>query len=264
MNRLRAGLARFLWQRVMPAAVCLLLAATVWQASVWAFDLPAYLLPGPLQVAAAGWNKAGVLALGTLLTGGAALAGFGLSLAVGVAIAVVFSQSQWIRRGGYPYAILLQTVPIVAIAPLVINWFGPGWLGVIAVAHIISVFPIIANTTGGLLEVPAGCLDLFRLNRAGRRQTLCKLRFPAAVPQIVTGAKTSAGLAVVGAIVGEFFAGFGASRQGLGYLILQAIPQLRTDELFAQVIASALLGVLIFAAVSLVGEYVLRRWTSAE
>ncbi|MCP4812646.1 MAG: ABC transporter permease subunit, partial [Planctomycetaceae bacterium] len=141
----------------------------------------------------------------------------------------------------------------VAIAPLVINWFGNGFQSIVVVTVVISLFPVITSVTVGLTSVDRGLRDLFEMNRASRWQTLLKLRMPHAVPYLVTGARTSSGLAVVGAIVGEFFAGYASDHYGLGYLVLQSSGQLRTDLLFATIISSALLGVMMFALVTWVG-----------
>jgi NitT/TauT family transport system permease protein len=177
---------------------------------------------------------------------------------------LVFSQSAWIRNSCYPYAIFLQTVPIVAIAPLVITWFDYGFHSVVIISFVLSLFPIIANATTGMVTVDPLLADLFRLHNATRWQLLVKLRLPNAVPHIVTGAKTSSGLAVVGAIVGEFFVGPGMDRYGLGSLIQQKLAQLKTAEAFAALFASTALSVAIFAAVSYTGSWVLGRWFSAS
>jgi NitT/TauT family transport system permease protein len=238
----------------------LVIVLVLWHFTVAAFDLPAYLVPSPGAVRETFVTNAATLAMATLISGLAALCGFLISLILGVAIAVLFSQSALIRRGFYPYAIFLQTVPIVAIAPLIINWFDPGFRAVLVVVAIISLFPIVASTTVGLTSISASLVDLFRLHRATRWQRLRKLQLPHAVPSLINGARTSSGLAVVGAIVGEFFAGFGVSQPGLGNLITQASSQLKTDLLFATMILSAILGVIIFGGVSFVGSCFLRRW----
>ena len=199
----------------------------------------------------------------TGLTGAGALCGFAASIVLGTFVAFLFSQSSAIRSSCYPYAIFLQTVPIVAIAPLIVTWFGAGFRSVVIIACIISLFPIITNVTTGLISVDAGLHDLFRLHRATRWQLLRKLQIPNAVPYLVTGARTSSGLAVVGAIVGEFFVGYGTRQHGLGFIILYAGPQLKTDQLFAATIASALLGIIMFTATTLVGKAVLGKWYEA-
>ena len=211
-----------------------------------------------------GRGRRAELVAATGLTGAGALCGFVASVVAGHRLSrSLFSQSGVIRSSCYPYAIFLQTVPIVAIAPLIVTWFGSGFHSVVMIACIISLFPIITNVTTGLITVDAGLQDLFRLHRATRWQLLRKLQIPNAVPYLVTGARTSSGLAVVGAIVGEFFVGYGTQQHGLGFIILYAGPQLKTDQLFAATIASALLGIIMFAATTLVGKAVLAKWYEA-
>lgn len=236
----------------------------LWQLLCVALALPRYLVPAPSHVFAAALANAGALATGTALTGAAALLGFLISLTLGTAIAVLFSQSRLLSRSLYPYAIFLQTVPVVAVAPLIVIWFGTGLISVVLVSVMISLFPVITNGTTGLTRVDPQFLELFAMRDASRGQVLRKLRLPGAVPYLITGAKISCGLAVIGAIIGELFAGYGVAGFGLGYLILQASGQLKTAELFAAIFACTLLGLLLFAAVSLLGEVVLRRWRGRE
>jgi NitT/TauT family transport system permease protein len=154
----------------------------------------------------------------------------------------------------------LQTVPIVAIAPLIVIWIGEGFLAVVAIAFLVSLFPIITNATDGLVNIRPALADLFRLNRASRWQTLVLLRLPASLPNLVTGLKISSGTSVLGAIVGEFFAGAGADHPGLGYLIFAAKGQFRLDFLFAAIITCTLLGIAIFSAVDTIGRHWLLYW----
>jgi NitT/TauT family transport system permease protein len=247
-------------RNVVPPVALLLLVLVVWEAAVLWFQIPVYLLPGPLRVGRAAVENLPQLAQSTALTATAAGGGFVSSLVAGVLVAFVFSQSRVIRNSCYPYAIFLQTVPIVAIAPLIITWFDYGFQSVVIVAFIISLFPIITNATTGMIAVDPQLVDLFRLHNATRWQILIKLRLPNSVPYVVTGAKSSSGLAVVGAIVGEFFVGAGSGRFGLGFLIRQKLEHLKTAELFAAVIAATLLGVAIFATVSAAGATLLSRW----
>lgn len=247
----------------LPPIVLFLIVVIAWQAIVEIRDLPRYLLPGPLTVATEAWAERAKLAEAFGLTGAAALCGFGASLTVGTFVAATFSLSSVIRASGYPYAIFLQTVPIVAIAPLIVVCFGYGFHSVVVVAFIISLFPVITNVTTGLTKVDRDLLDLFRIHNASRWQVLFKLRLPSSVPYLVTGAKISSGMAVVGAIVGEFFAGLGSTRSGLGYLISRANEQTDTAGLVAAIIASTMLGILVFATVNLAGGSILSRWYHA-
>jgi NitT/TauT family transport system permease protein len=245
---------------VLPPLAAFLIVVAIWQLAVSAFQIERYLLPGPLPVLESAQKNFVDLFSGFLITGGEAVAGFFSSLIIGILIACLFSQSRLIRTSLFPYAVFLQTVPIVAIAPLIVIWFGSGFFSVVLVSFIISLFPVITNATAGLLQVDPDLLDLFRLNNATRWQTLSKLRLPSAVPSIITGARIASGAAVIGAIVGEFFAGYAARHKGLGVMIQQIKDNLDTSKMFALVIASTFLGLLIFSAVSWIGQAILNRW----
>jgi len=239
-------------------ALCFFLA--VWEGLCHSLAVPAYLLPPPSAIVEAGLSSAPTLAAAALTTGRAALTGFGLSAVFGALAAIALASSRPLERALYPYTVFLQTVPIVAIAPLLVLWFGPGLRAVSVSAFIVSVFPVIANTLAGLRSVEPALRDLFRLYGAGRLATLLKLEIPSALPSIVTGLRVASGLAVIGAIVGEFVAGFSEDAAGLGILVLSAYRQLRTDLLFAAVLTASILGLGLFGAVSLTGERLLRRW----
>lgn len=255
----RTPLTRVLRQALPPVGL-LVAAAVVWQAAVMVFRVPPFVLPAPVQIARAAAASSRTLLAATLVTGGAAICGFAASTVVGCLIAFAFSQSEIIRRSLYPYAIFLQTVPIVAIAPLIILWFGTGFQSVVLVSFIVGLFPIITNMTTGLTRLEGNLVDLFRVYHASRTQMLVKLRLPAAVPCLITGAKTSSGLSVIGAIVGEFFAGYQAQTFGLGYLIIVTSQQLKTAELFAAIFCSTVLGLIIFSGISAAGNGILARW----
>jgi NitT/TauT family transport system permease protein len=245
---------------VLPPLVALLLAIAMWEACERLFDPPRFLLPSPSEVARSIARQPGKLLGAAGRTGVAAVAALGISVVAGTLIGFLFSQSVFLRRSLYPYAIFLQTVPIVAIAPLIVLWFGYGTGSIITVAVLISLFPVITGATTGLTNPDPLLADLFALHHASRWQTLWKLRLPTAIPSIITGATTSSGLAVIGAIVGEFFTGYGTNDFGLGFLIRVTADQSRTADLFAAVLASTALGVLIFAAVSGVGAAIFDRW----
>ena len=247
----------------LPPFVLFLLVLAAWQAAVSVFKLQAFYMPGPALVARAAWENRAALAQATLTTGAAALTGFAGSLLGGFAIALAFSQSRIIRRSCFPYAIFLQTVPIVAIAPLIVTWFGYGFRSVAIVAFIIGLFPIITTGTAGLTAIDPALRELFEFHNATRWQLLWKLRLPLALPYFVSGARTSSGLSVIGAIVGEIFTGNTTTSFGLGYLVSQTAGNLKTAYLFAAVLASTLLGLLIFGAVTIAGEFLLRRWRLA-
>jgi len=174
---------------------------------------------------------------------------------------LVFAQFRWMRRMFYPYTILLQTVPILAVAPLILMWVGPGILSVTLVAFIICLAPIIANATQGLISVEPNLVHLFLMHNASRLQILTRLRLPHAVPSLFVGIRIAAGISVIGAITGELFAGSSkVGEGGLGYSILYASAQLQTDYLFALVLAATVLGFAFFFAVMFLEWYFLHNW----
>jgi NitT/TauT family transport system permease protein len=235
----------------------LALAILFWDLGTRLFEPPAYVLPSPGRVLSAARQHAPQLLQASWRTGSAALFGLVASFVVGLLVSLLFSQSRTLERSLYPYAIFLQTVPIIAIAPLIVTWIGTGFVSVVVVAFVISLFPIITSATTGLVSIEPQLLELFELHRASRWQTLLKLRLPHSVPFLVTGLKTSCGLAVVGCIVGENFVGYDLEHFGLGYLIMQSSNQIKADYLFAAIIASTLLGVVMFTLVSLVGRWLI-------
>ena len=255
--------AASLLKALMPVFFLLIVLA-VWHVVIVLNDVKPFMAPSPLAVGQAMLDQFPKLAHATWVTALAAISGYLASLAIGTIIAFVFSQSRIIRTSCYPYAILLQTVPIVAVAPLIIAWFGNGFQSVVIVSAIISLFPVLTNATTGMLTVDPNLLDLFRLHGASRWQTWMHLRLPSAVPYIITGARTSSGLAIIGAIIGEFFVGYGTKHFGLGYLIQQTTKFMKTDELFAAMIASTLLGVTMFGGMTLLSRTILSRWFEAD
>ncbi len=244
----------------LPPFVAAVVALAVWEGAARALSVPAYLLPPPSAVASAAVGDASALAGACVTTGLASLVGFLASAVIGVAVAIGLASSRIVERGLYPYAVALQTVPIVAIAPLLVLWCGAGPRAVAASAFIVSVFPVITNSLAGIRAVEPALRDLFTLYGASRSQVLFKLELAHAAPQIATGLRIACGLSVIGAIVGEFVAGFSEGSPGLGILVMTSYRQLRTDLLFAAVGCSALLGMLMFGMVSAASSLVLRRW----
>lgn len=235
--------------------------ALSWHALVVLFKIPAVILPKPLDVLTSMWTQRWELLRASWVTLQAALLGLAASALIGSVIAVLFSQSRWIRTAFYPYVIFLQTVPIVAIAPLLMIWSGPGLRAVVLVSCIISIFPIISNVTSGLLSIDQNHLDLFRMQEASRWQTLVKLRIPSAIPGLVLGLRVSCGLAVIGAIVGELFVASSGAYDGLGMVMMAKQANLKIADLMGTILASTCLGILLFVAVQFLGSVVLRRWT---
>ena len=253
--------ARRFWPALIGFAGFLLL----WQMIVIMFQMHPITLPPPRTVVLTFWKEREALFEGFLATGAASLLGLLSSVAVGVLVAIVFSQSKWVRSAFYPYVIFLQTVPIVAIAPLLITWFGYGFTTVVLVASIISLFPIVSNVTAGLISIDENLKDLFRLCGATPVQMLVKLRIPHAVSHLVLGLRISAGLAVIGAIVGEFFVGSGSTGYaGLGTLMTGWQNLARTDAVIAAIFVSTLLGLATLGLVNLLARVGLRRWTASS
>jgi NitT/TauT family transport system permease protein len=233
----------------------------LWQIAVLVLHVPKYMLPGPWIVATAVKERFSDLIKSLLITTEAAALGLVSSILVGVAVALVFAQWRWLRQLLFPYTILLQTVPIVAIAPLIIMWAGTGVYSVALIAFIICLAPIIANTTQGLISVDENLVHLFLMHNATAAQILFKLRLPHAMPNLFVGIRISAGIAVIGAIIGELFAGSSrVGEGGLGYSILYAGNQLETDYLFALVFAATVLGFVFFFTGMFLEWYFLHNW----
>lgn len=238
--------------------IVLMLVLGVWQFFVTSSGISGVILPGPADIWKAAVRSRGELLSATMRTSLSALSGLTAATLIGTLTAFLFSQSVVVRRALFPYALLLQTVPIIAVAPIIVVSLGRGFLSISLIACIISLFPIITNTTTGLLQIDANLRDVFRLHRASWWQVLFKLRLPSSLPYLLTGVRIGAGSAIVGAIVGEFFVGSG--QPGLGALIQRKTASLAVADLYAAVIAATLLGTAVFAAISVAGEWFLRRW----
>ncbi len=248
---------------VWPALVAVALIA-LWQGLVVAYDLPPYLVPSPLRVAQALADDAGLLFGALLTTLKITLLAFACATVLGVAIAFAFVQSRALETAMFPYAVLLQVTPIVAIAPLIIIWVKDPTASLVICATLVALFPIIANTTLGLRSVNPGLLSYFRLNHASRWQTLVRLRIPSALPYFFGGLRISSGLSLIGAVVAEFVAGTGGTGTGLAYQILQAGYQLNIPRMFAALLLITLAGVALFAAMSVLSKWALGGWHESE
>ena len=247
------------FRKVIPAAIPFVVVTLSLEWLVRAGWIKAFLVPPPsavFQTMLADWPE---LFAALAKTSAGALLGFALSALLGIAIAVFLSSSRAIQEAFYPYAVFFQTVPIIAIAPLLVIWFGYGIRTVVASAFIVSIFPVIANTLDGILSTDPALRDLFRLYGASPAVTLWKLRVPAALPQILTGLRIAGGLAVIGAIVGEFIGG-----QGLGSVIDIARTQQRTDKVFAAVLLASALGLFLFGLINVLSRLMLRNWHVSE
>jgi NitT/TauT family transport system permease protein len=250
--------------RILAPVVVAAIVLAAWQAWVTIARIPQYLVPSPLVVAQTLYADRALLAHSLGITLGVALAALALATVAGVAAALVFAQSRWIEASLFPYAILLQVTPIVSIAPLIIIWVRNTWLALVICATVVAIFPLISNTTLGLRSVDPGLIDLFRLARATRWQTLWRLRVPSALPYFFAGLRIASGLALIGAIVAEFVAGTGGQGAGLAYQILLAGIQLDIPRLFAALVLIALAGVALFVGMSALSRLALARWHVSE
>lgn len=236
-------------------------AIVVWYAIVWIGKVEPFMLPPPTDVFDAAIKKHTSLLTALRTTATTAVLGFVTSVVVGVVVAIIFGEFGWVRRMFYPYTIVLQSVPIVATAPLIIMWVGTGTLSMVAVTFIMCVSPVIANTTQGLISVEKNLVDLFLMNNASRVQILWKLRIPHALPSLFVGARISAGISSMGAIVGELFTGANRIGEGgLGYTINYANTQLQTGFMFALVVTSIALGLGLVFIVTFFEWLFLHNW----
>ena len=246
-----------------PALIAVLLLAA-WQGLVAWYDVPAYIIPSPSTVFRALVEDRVLLANSLGVTLGIALAALAISIIVGTFVALLFVQSRWIEMSLFPYAVLLQVTPIVAIAPLIIIWVEDTRVALVLCAVVVAIFPIISNTTLGLRSVDHGLLNLFRMCRASRWQILLRLRIPSALPYFFGGVRIASGLALIGAVVAEFVAGTGGQGAGLAYQILLAGMQLNIPRLFAALFVIAATGIVLFAVTVLASRAALSRWHESE
>jgi NitT/TauT family transport system permease protein len=251
-------------QKVFYPSIVALLLLALWQGLVVAFNVPVFLVPSPARVAETLVADAGLLFGALVNTLKITLFSFIAATVVGVLIAFAFVQSRLIEVALFPYAVLLQVTPIVAIAPLIIIWVKEPTASLVICATLVALFPIIANTTLGLRSVNPGLLSYFKLNRATRLQVLLRLRIPSALPYFFGGLRISSGLALIGAVVAEFVAGTGGTGTGLAYQILQAGYQLNIPRMFAALLLITLTGVLLFAAMSVLSKWALGGWHESE
>jgi NitT/TauT family transport system permease protein len=246
--------------RVLPPLLMLVIGLAAWEIAVRTAHLPVYILPGPLVIAQTlvrDWSTLFPSLVVTLLVTLGALAAATL---LGVAIAVLFAQSKWIELSLFPYAVILQVTPIVAIAPLIIIWVKDTATALLICAWIVSFFPILSNTTLGLNSTDHNLLNLLQLYGASRRQVFWYLRLPSALPFFLGGLRISGGLALIGAVVAEFVAGSGGIQSGLAYRILESGYQLNIPRMFAALFMITGTGILIFVILTLVSHLALRRW----
>lgn len=245
--------------RILLPAVTLLIGLALWEAVVFVNGIPPYVLPAPTLVAQTLFDDWQPLWASLLVTLGTTIQGLLLAFGGGVALAILFNQSRLLEYAFYPYAVILQVTPVIAIAPLLLIYL-PQPLAVLACAWIVAFFPVLANTTLGLRSVDHNLVDLFTLYGASRLQTLLRLKLPAALPYMLEGLKIAGGLALIGAVVAEIAAGSAGAGSGLAYRIAESGYRLDIPRMFAALILLSVAGVVVFAALSLLSYLVLRRW----
>ena len=250
-------------QWLLPLLVAALLLG-LWQGWTVAAQVPAYLVPSPWAIATTLVADWGLLSGALWVTVKITVLAFVVSVVVGSLVAFAFVQSRWIESAFFPYAVLLQVTPVVAIAPLIIIWVKEPTASLVVCATLVALFPIISNTTVGLRSVNPGLAAYFKLQRASRWQTLVRLRIPSALPYFFAGLRISGGLALIGAVVAEFVAGTGGTGTGLAYQILQSGYQLNIPRMFAALVLISLTGVAVFAVLSALSRWALGGWHESE
>jgi NitT/TauT family transport system permease protein len=250
---------RSLWRITAPIAVGVLFLAA-WEAIVRARDIPPYILPAPSAIARSLWTDGPSLLLSLLVTLRITLAALAAAALFGGALALLFSRSRLLELSLFPYAVILQVTPIVAIAPLIIIWVRQPFLALLVCAWIVAFFPIVSNTTVGLNSADRNLLALFRLYGASPGQILLYLRLPTALPYFLAGLRISGGLALIGAVVAEFVAGTGGAETGLAFRILEAGYRLAIPRLFAALFLLSLTGIVIYLLLDALSHRLLRHW----
>ena len=235
------------------------LGVLIWELVVRLKGIPPYVLPAPSLVFAtlvSDWSLLSESLAVTLVT---TLEGFVLALIGGVGLALLFNLSRLLEYSLYPYAVILQVTPVVAIAPLLLIYL-PQQAAVLACAWIVAFFPVLANTTLGLNSVDHNLVDLFRLYGASRTQVLWRLKLPSALPYILSGLKIAGGLSLIGAVVAEIAAGAAGAGSGLAYRISESGYRLNIPRMFAALVLLSVVGILIYFALSYLSHLLLRRW----
>jgi len=247
------------WPRIVLPIATLALGILAWALLVRIKDIPPFILPSPGLVAATLVSDWALLWNSLLVTLATTFYGLALALAGGVGLAILFNQSRLIEHSLYPYAVILQVTPVVAVAPLLLIYL-PQQAAVLACAWIVAFFPILANTTLGLNSVDRNLVDLFEIYGASRIKVLLRLKLPAALPYMLGGLRIAGGLSLVGAVVAEIAAGSAGAGSGLAYRIAESAYRLNIARMFAALILLSTTGVAIFFASSLMSHLLLRRW----
>jgi NitT/TauT family transport system permease protein len=254
------GLAVSTWPKILAPTVIGLVVIALWEAVVRINHIPVYILPGPILIVETLIRDWHTLSGSLLVTLQITFMALGVAVGLGVFLSVLFSQSKWIELSFFPYAVILQVTPIVAIAPLIIIYVDNIQIAALICAWIVAFFPILSNTTLGLHSADHNLINLFELYGASRAQTLRYLRLPAAMPYFLGGLRISGGLALIGAVVAEFVMGTGGRQSGLAYRILESGYQLQIPRMYAALLLISLTGIIIFLCLSLISNLCLRKW----
>ncbi len=244
----------------LPVVVAFLVFVVLWQLGIWIFKPQPFIFPGPLNVWDAFKEHGSSLLESTLITLQATAIAFVVSAILGAAISFLLTSVPILYKAVFPLTVVFQSVPVIVFVPLILAWFGIGMSSIIAVAVIIAVFPIIANTSIGLRSTDASLKQLFQLYGATSWQNLFKLRLPAALPYFFTGLRIAAGASVIGVVVGEYMAGMASTKGGLGFLVIESASRLQMSKLAATGICAAVLGIGFFQLVGWVSNWFLKNW----
>jgi NitT/TauT family transport system permease protein len=245
--------------RIVLPIIVLGLVVLAWELAVRLTDTPDYEVPGPRRVFEALLSDWDVLSASLLVTLTTTFEALGLAIIGGIALAILFSQSRLVEYSLYPYAVILQVTPVVAIAPLLLIYL-PQPAAVLACAWIVAFFPVLANTTLGLNSVDRNLVDLFTLYGASRVQVLLHLRLPAALPAMLAGVRIAGGLSLIGAVVAEIAAGSAGAGSGLAFRIAESGYRLMVPRMFAALLLLSVAGIAIFFVLSLLSHAALHRW----
>lgn len=255
----RGSGAGSLLQILVPVAMLVLL-VVAWQIYVVAANVPHYILPSPTRIAQAFGEDWGMLFKALYVTLQTTFSALAIALVTGVALAILMAQSRWIELALFPYAVILQVTPVVAIAPLILIYTDTTQQALLICAWLVAFFPVLSNTTQGLRSTDHNLLNLFELYGANRWQTLIYLRLPNALPYFLAGLRIAGGLALIAAVVAEFAAGTPGADAGLAFRLIEAQHRLNIPRLFAALVLLSVTGVLIYGATSLLSHLLLRRW----
>jgi NitT/TauT family transport system permease protein len=249
------------FSKSLPPISALVVFLLLWQGIILVSGLKRFVLPSPIDVVQSFIEKAPDLLDAAGFTLRSSSIAFVLVILLGTIVSFVLASNKFIEKALYPYAVMLQSTPVIALAPIIIIWFGLGLGSIVVISVIIAIFAVVANTTQGLISVENNLQNLFKLYGASSNQTLLKLRLPFALPYMVTGWRIASAQVVIGSIVGEYMAGAGGGGQGgLGLVIAASSARLQTSYLFASALTSALIGVGFFLLVNFIGHLLLRNW----